>query len=165
MTVKKITKTTLQKWDACADGYARFNKLFPKGATLKVASEGLIKDNHAIWADWLWARCKEDKDYCEQTVATAGYSGTATAGYRGTAIAGNCGTATAGNCGTAIAGNWGTATAGDSGTATAGKGGVVCLLWWNGSLYLRKAAEVDGILIKANTPYKLDGDGKFMEAK
>lgn len=33
--MKKITKTTLEKWNACVEGLERFNELFPKGADLK----------------------------------------------------------------------------------------------------------------------------------
>ena len=235
--MKKITKTTLEKWDACADGYARFNELFPRGADLKTASEGLIKDGHPDWSNWLWSRCKQDDDYIEQTVvtagthgtatagdegtATAGYRGTATAGYRGiatagdrgaaiagdfgnaiagyrgTATAGNHGTTIAGNDGSATAGNYGTATAGYSGTATAGYRGIatagdrgaaiagdfgnaiagyrgtatageegcISIQFWNKEKekYCRKIGLVTDGQLKANTPYKLDENGEFIE--
>ena len=211
--MKKITKDTLKKWDACADGYARFNELFPKGADLKTASGGLIKYGHLSWSNWLWSRCKQDDDYIEQTVVTAGDEGTATAGYHGTATAGNHGTATAGNRGTATAGNRGTATAGDEGTATAGdegtatagdygtatagyhgtatagdegtatagdegtatagnygttiagEEGCISIQFWNKEKekYCRKIGLVTDGQLKANTPYKLDENGEFIE--
>jgi hypothetical protein len=86
----------------------------------------------------------------DQGTATAGDWGTATAGYGGTATAGDWGTATAGNGGTATAGDWGTATAGyggtatagDQGTATAGDWGIVAILHWDGSRYVRRAKEI-----------------------
>jgi hypothetical protein len=148
--MKKITKTTLKKWNACGEGYERFCELFPKGADLQTASKRFIEDSHPDWSNWLWVRCagSDDDKYIQQCVvksgdrgtatagdegtatagdrgtATAGDRGTATAGYRGTATAGNRGTATAGYEGTATAGDEGTATAGDEGTATAGDEGT-----------------------------------------
>ena len=98
--------------------------------------------------------------------ATAGDRGTATAGYSGTATAGDRGTATAGYSGTATAGDSGTATAGDSGTATAGDRGVISITFWDskGQKYRRRISEVGEGGLKPNTPYKLDGEGNFIEA-
>ena len=121
---KLITKETLERWRACSDGAARFNELWPDGADLATASAGLIADGRADWSSWLWSKCKQDNDYCQQVIITAGYRGTATAGNYGTATAGNYGTATAGDDGTATAGYGGTATAGEGGTATAGNDGT-----------------------------------------
>jgi hypothetical protein len=129
---KLITKETLKKWDACKDDYDRFNELFPDGACLQVASDGLISEGKKSWSDWLWVQCKNDNDYMNQTVvvaghdgtAKAGYGGTATADHFGTAMAGEYGTAKAGHGGTAMAGHFGTATADDFGTAKAGHGGT-----------------------------------------
>jgi len=121
--------------------------------------------------------------------ATAGNSGTATAGYRGTATAGNSGTATAGNYGTATAGNSGTATAGDYGTATAGNSGtatagyrgtatagdggtatagdwgILQIKHWDSvaQRYRIKTAYVGEDGIKADTAYRLDASGNFVE--
>lgn len=74
---KKITKETLVKWNACKSGYDRFNELFPKGADLRTASDGLISDGKPNWSDWLWSNCKnsQDEDYIIQTTATAGFKG------------------------------------------------------------------------------------------
>ena len=155
--MKKITKTTLRKWDACEDGYEGFCKLFPKGADLKTASVGLIDDGHLNWSGWLWGKCKHDKDYCDQTTATAGDKGTATAGNEGTATAGWKGTATAG---------WkGTATAGRLGTATAGDEGHIIIEYWNKKKekYLRKVGAVGEGELKPDTAYILDEDGNFIQ--
>ena len=184
--MKKITETTLKKWNACEEGFDRFDELFPKGADLQTVSRRLIEDGHPSWDDWLWIKCKADNDYVDQTSVTAGYRGTATAGYSGTATAGDSGTATAGDRGaatagyrgtatagyggtattgyggTATAGDRGTATAGYDGTATAGYGGVIVIEYHNGEDYVKKCAEVDGGKIKANTPYQID-DGEFRE--
>ncbi len=97
--------------------------------------------------------------------ATAGYRGTATAGDGGTATAGDGGTATAGYGGTATAGYGGTATAGYGGTATAGYGGTMIIKRWNGKRYKFSVAYVgeDGIL--PNVPYRLDGNGEFVQVE
>ena len=100
-----------------------------------------------------------------QGTATAGYQGTATAGYQGTATAGYQGTATAGDRGTATAGDRGTATAGYQGTATAGYQGCITILYWDGTDYRRRCAEVDGTTIRAGVAYRLDADGNFVEAE
>lgn len=83
---KLITAETLKLWKACSDGAARFNELFPDGADLKTASDGLIADGHPSWSSWLWATCKssDDHEYNLQTVRSAGDNGTATAGDGGT---------------------------------------------------------------------------------
>lgn len=81
--MKIITNEILRSWKACSDGYRRFCELFPDGADLKTASEGLIADSHNNWSDWLWSKCKASEDFCEQTVRTAGDYGTATAGNGG----------------------------------------------------------------------------------
>ena len=98
--------------------------------------------------------------------ATAGYGGTATAGNHGTAAAECGGSATVGDYGTATVGDYGTAAAGYSGTATAGEGGALVILFWDDAAqgFRRRCAEVDGERIKANTPYRLDKHGEFIEA-
>ena len=95
--------------------------------------------------------------------ATAGDRGTATAGYRGTATAGGYGTATAGDRGTATAGFRGTATAGYGGTATAGYGGALVIAWHDEWRKRIAVAYVGEASIRADTPYRLDDGGNFVE--
>ena len=129
---------------------------------------------------WAWAHLNAPGPWYRGT-ANAGDYGTATAGDYGTATAGDCGTATARDYGTATAGDggtataWdggtattgrgGTATAGDKGTATAGYYGTLCIKHWDGSRYRLNVAYVGEDGIKANTPYKLDNEGNFVEVK
>ena len=101
----------------------------------------------------------------EWGTATAGNRGMATARYRGTATAGNGGYATAGDWGTATAGDWGTATAGCKGTAAAGHKGIIVVDRWDGKRFRLVTGYVGEDGIKADTPYRLDADGKFMEVK
>ena len=89
--------------------------------------------------------------------ATAGYGGTATAGDGGTATAGYGGTATAGYCGTATAGKYGTATAGDRGT--------VIVTWHDGMRSRVSVGYIGENGLKADTAYRLDASGAFVEAK
>ena len=139
--MKIITHEILRSWEACSDGYTRFCELFPDGADLKTASEGLIADGHNSWSDWLWSKCKASEDFCEQTIRAAGYYGTATAGYGGTA------------------------TAGDGGTATAGDGGAISILFCDRKKgkYLRKIGAIDGENLKPGVAYRLDENGFFVE--
>ena len=154
--MKKITEDTLRKWNACQECYTRFCELFPCGARLEIASEKLIEDGHANWSNWLWLRCKEDSEYFDQTVVVAV--------NRGTAKAGDGGTAKAGDGGTASAGDWGTATAGDKGTASAGLYGSISIEFYDGNVYRRKSADIDGEKMKANTKYRIK-NGEFVEVK
>ena len=102
---------------------------------------------------------------CHFAMATAGNYGTATAGNNGTATAGRYGTATAGSYGTATAGDGGTATAGRYGTATAGDPGTLVLRHWDGHRYRLVVGYVGENGIRPNTPYRLNAEGKFEEAK
>ena len=58
-----------------------------------------------------------------------------------------------------------TATAGYQGTATAGYQGCITILYWDGTDYRRRCAEVDGTTIRAGVAYRLDADGNFVEAE
>ena len=97
--------------------------------------------------------------------ATARHYGTATARDGGTATAGYGGTATTGDIGTATTGDYGTAITGNKGTATAGGYGTLCIKHWDGLRYRLNVAYVGEDGIKANTPYKLDDEGNFVEVK
>ena len=66
--MKKITTETLIKWEACFDGAARFNELFPEGETLEKAAYALKDDGHIEWGAWLYNQAREDDDFKEQAV-------------------------------------------------------------------------------------------------
>lgn len=145
MTKKRITAEVLKEWNACKDVFDYFNELFPEGADLQTASEGLIESGNpwgAEWSNWLWWMCSNDERFCAQTVISAGAGGTASAGDGGTAIAG------------------------DGGTAKAGDGGAIIILFYDGEKHRCRCAEVGGPNgLKPNTFYKLDKDGNFVEAE
>ena len=106
-------------------------------------------------------------DMTPKALVQVGHLGRASAGDSGTASAGYSGTASAGYSGTASAGNYGTASAGNYGTASAGYYGCICILSHDKKtgVYRKRCAEVDGVKIKANTPYRLNEAGEFVEAK
>jgi len=81
MTDKLITHELLRSWGPCEDGYKRFCQLFPGGADLETAIDGLVKDGHDAWAYWLFQRCKECGLYKD---SIKGYrnSGDYNSGYR-----------------------------------------------------------------------------------
>jgi len=60
-----ITHALLKSWSACSEGYNRFCELFPEGADLKTAVEGLVNDGHDGWGKWLFDRCKEKSLFSE----------------------------------------------------------------------------------------------------
>ena len=124
MTAKLITAETLKKWDACAGMFKRFCELYPDGADLKTASEGLIADDFSHWSDWLWKKCAKYDSYRDQTIVVSGSRGTSTSGYEGTSISGDWGTSISGYEGTSTSGHEGTSTSGDWGKSTSGYEGT-----------------------------------------
>lgn len=54
----KITPEILRTWGPCLDGFNRFKELFPEGAGLETAINGLVKDGHDDWGFWLFNACK-----------------------------------------------------------------------------------------------------------
>jgi len=66
-----ITKELLRKWNACQSGYRRFCELFPGGADLQTAMDGLIADGHDDWSYWLFDHCRQDGLYMD--IISKGY--------------------------------------------------------------------------------------------
>ena len=64
----KITAEVLRGWDACPEGYKRFNQLFPDGADLKTAADALHDDGHTDWSIWLFGHCRKDERFRDQSV-------------------------------------------------------------------------------------------------
>jgi len=77
-----ITHDLLRSWSPCQDGYRRFCELFPSGADLKTAMNGLIADGHDDWSYWLFCKCRDNKMFLD--IVSAGYrnSGDWNSGYR-----------------------------------------------------------------------------------
>ena len=48
-----ITSDLLNKWSACADGYAYFIATFPQGSDYATIQAKLRTDNHLDWSRWL----------------------------------------------------------------------------------------------------------------
>ena len=163
MTKKLITADTLREWTACLDGFKRFCELFPEGADLKTASDGLIADGHHNWSNWLWSNCARSEDFRDQTVFTGGADSTLTAGNGSKLTAGNGSTLKGGNGSTLTAGAGSTLTAGADSTLTAGYGSLFFLKHRTAKHYRAVCATVGEDGIKADTPYTLDKDGKFVE--
>jgi Pentapeptide repeats (8 copies) len=64
---EKITAELLREWEACKEGYKRFCELFPDGADLETAANGLADDGHADWGLWLYNHCRDAKLFSEVT--------------------------------------------------------------------------------------------------
>jgi hypothetical protein len=89
-----ITHEMLKSWDACEDGYNRFCELFPNGADLKTAIDGLVNDGHDSWGYWLFNKCRDNNLFND--LIALGYrntgdwnTGDCNTGYRNT---GDCNT-------------------------------------------------------------------------
>lgn len=99
-TVEIITCKLLKSWNPCADGYERFCELFPKGADLQTAIDGLAEDGHDDWGYWLFQRCQEKGLFPDTTAQGTGTQGTVTQGTgtqgTGTQDTGTQGTGTQG---------------------------------------------------------------------
>ena len=72
-----ITHELLRSWQPCADGYKRFCELFPNGADLQTAINGLAADGHDNWGFWLFQKCQKHKVF--EAVIMRGYRNS---GYR-----------------------------------------------------------------------------------
>jgi len=107
-----ITHDLLRSRSPCQDGYRRFCELFPSGADLKTAMNGLIADGHDDWSYWLFCKCRDNKMFLD--IVSAGYRTAAT----GTAATGTAATGTAAT---------GTAATGTAATGTAATGTAVFL--------------------------------------
>ncbi|TPL94772.1 pentapeptide repeat-containing protein, partial [Mesorhizobium sp. B2-3-10] len=64
---KIITPRLLKSWGACSEGYEGFCRLFPEGADLKTATDGLIADGHMSWAEWLFNHARSSGDFAAET--------------------------------------------------------------------------------------------------
>ena len=123
-TRKIITPAILRSWQPCPEGYKRFCELFPDGADLETAAEGLDADGHYDWAIWLYVSCRHREEWKQEAALgfkNAGHSnaGHSNAGHRN-AGDGNAGDRNAGD-GNAGHSNAGYGNAGDS---NAGDGNV-----------------------------------------
>ena len=66
---------------------------------------------------------------------------------------------------TVSGGEGSTISVGDGSTVSGGEGSGLILKHWNGKRYRYSLAEVGENGIKANTPYRLDDEGKFIEVE
>src|SRR5262245_26889308 len=78
----KITVEILREWDACKSGFDRFCELFPDGADLKTAAEGLANDGHENWAIWLYDHARKDERFKSQALEGFENAGDENAGHR-----------------------------------------------------------------------------------
>jgi hypothetical protein len=75
-----ITHKLLKSWSPCNEGYKRFCELFPNGADLQTAIDGLINDNNNNWAKWLFDACQSRKLFDEITLKGYGNTGNGNSG-------------------------------------------------------------------------------------
>ena len=97
---------------------------------------------------------------------TGGDSSALTGGNRSALTGGDWSALTGGNRSALTGGNRSVVYGGENAKVRAGKGSVLALQYWkNGEFVGIKCKEVDGVKVKADTWYKLDKAGRFIEAK
>ena len=128
------------------------------GKKIKVGAEigiaGIIKAAFSYVKEHC-TNTKVGKDKCcltggDRSALTGGYGSALTGGYR-SALTG---------------GDWSVVYGGENAKVRAGKGSVLALQYWKKGAFVGiKCKEVDGVKVKADTWYKLDKAGRFIEAK
>ena len=121
---------------------------------VEIGLKGLI---HAEF-EYTKAHCKNEKMGADSSALTGGYRSALTGGDRSALTGGNCSALTGGN--------WSVVYGGECAKVRAGKGSVLALQFWKGFKFVGiKFKEVDGVKIKADTYYRLDKAGEFIEGK
>ena len=75
-------RRTAQKWTACEDGFNRFSELFPDGADLTTAANGLHEDGRDEWEVWLYEQCRRDGSFADVTAKGFQSSGDRNRGHQ-----------------------------------------------------------------------------------
>ena len=162
-----ITSDLLNKWFACADGYAYFIATFPQGSDYATIQARLRTDNHLDWSRWLtenaWRNIEASqiatlvKAEVDDALEATKDSPNSASGYYSTA-------ASSGDSSRAAAEGKNTVgmVAGNNGRAKAGENGCIALAYWTGERYRIVCGHV-GEDIKADTWYRVEG-GKLVEA-
>ena len=121
-----ITHELLRSWSPCKEGYQRFCELFPNGATLQDAIDGLVSDGHDDWGWWLFNACRNAGLFQEITGRGYRNSGYRNSGYRnsgdGNSGDGNSGDRNSGH-GNSGHGNSGDGNSGDGNSGDGNSGG------------------------------------------
>ena len=101
-----------------------------------------------------------------RSALTGGDGSALTGGYRSALTGGDRSALTGGDGSALTGGDWSVVYGGENAKVRAGKGSVLALQYWkNGEFVGIKCKEVDGVKVKADTWYKLDKAGRFVEVK
>ena len=116
--------------------------------------------------EYVKSHCTTDKQGADKTALTGG-NGSALTGGNGSALTGGNGSAlTGGNYSALTGGDRSVVYGGYGAKVRAGKGSVLALQYWKDGKFISiKFKEVDGVKIKADTFYKLNKAGCFVEVK
>lgn len=177
----QITGETLATWNACADGLKWFLTQFPQGAAYGDVQAALRAEYLHEWSGWLTnavfaAAIKEPariaslvKDEVAIAVAETVGSPNSASGDGSTAASSGYGSTAASSGDGSKAASSGKHTiamvAGRTGRAKAGPLGCIALVWWDGERNRIVAAHVGENGIKADTWYRLDDAGQFVECE
>ena len=145
---------------------------------VEIGLKGLI---HAAF-EYTKAHCTNEKMGADKAALTGGDSSALTCGDSSALTGGNCSALTGGNCSALTGGyrsaltggncsaltggDWSVVYGGEGAKVRAGKGSVLALQFWKDGEFIGiKFKEVDGVKIKADTYYRLDNAGNFIEVK
>ena len=101
----------------------------------------------------------------DRSTVSGGNGSTVSGGNGSTVSGGDYSTVSGGYRSTVSGGNGSTVSGGNGSTVSGGNNSGLILKRWNGKRYRYSVAEVGESGIKANTPYKLDDKGEFVEVE
>ena len=185
----QITDDTLASWNACEKGRKWFRAHFPQGGAYNEVQAALRANRRYEWSSWLTTAAfaaalkypagiadLATDEVSEVLEATKGSPNSSSGDYSKAASSGDYSTAaSSGNGSTAASsGDYSTAAssgeatiamvAGQNGRAKAGPNGCVALVWHDGQRNRIAVGYVGEDGIKADTWYRLDAAGRFVEA-
>ena len=176
----QITDDTLASWNACEKGRKWFRAHFPQGGAYNEVQAALRANRRYEWSSWLttaaFAAALKDPagiaalatdEVSEALEATKGSPNSSSGDGSKAASSGDYSTA-ASSGDYSKAASSGEATiamvAGQNGRAKAGPNGCVALVWHDGQRNRIAVGYVGEDGIKADTWYRLDAAGRFVEA-
>nr|DAF67542.1 MAG TPA: hypothetical protein [Caudoviricetes sp.] len=144
------------------------------GKKIRIGAEVGIKELIRAASAYVKAHCtntKQGQDRCcltggDKSALTGGYGSALTGGDWSALTGGNWSALTGGYGSALTGGNWSVVYGGENAKVRAGIGYVLALQYWADYKFIGvKCKAVDGKKIKANTWYRLDKAGRFIEAR
>ena len=133
---------------------------------IKIGAEIGIKGLIKAAFEYVKERCTNEQMGADKAALTGGDWSALTGGYQSALTGGNRSALTGGYQSALTGGDWSVVYGGEGSKVSGGLHSVLAIqLWKDGKFKCIKFKEVDGVKIKANTFYKLDNAGRFVEVK